>query len=70
MDVGIQKAGQDDLRTVSSTVPEYWPYDLCHGDVRMTELVGEDVDIGGSSAPGPTAPPGGGVDAALFSSFG
>ena len=73
MDVGIQKAGQDDFtRAVllyrAGVLAHAHDQPLCHGDVRMTELVGEDVDIGGVlQHQVRRLPPGGGVDdAALF----
>ncbi len=52
MDVGVQEAGRTILPVQScSTAPEYWPMPTMSPSATamsaMTELVGEDVDVGG-----------------------
>ena len=73
MDVGVQEAGEDDLAGAvllhgAGVLAHAHNQPLCHGDVGVAELVGEDVDIGGVlQHQVRRLPPGGGVDdAALF----
>ena len=73
MDVGVQEAGEDDLAGAvllhgAGVLAHAHDQPLCHGDVGVAELVGEDVDIGGVlQHQVRRLPPGGGVDdAALF----
>ena len=52
MDVGVQKAGQDDLARhvrlhFAGVGPHAYDQAFGHGNVRMAQLVGKHIDVGG-----------------------